>query len=159
MGVIAGQRVDPDGVPPPRSGRIPDGMAAVPRRILEDGSADVKYLLLIYSNPASWERMSKDFDGVMTEVEELVGELTESGEWVGGQALADPVHTTTVRVRDGAPVVTDGPFLEAKEHLAGYCVLECESLARAVEIATRWPDARYNGVELRPIMTDRKSVV
>lgn len=55
-------------------------------------------------------------------------------------------------MRDGVPAVTDGPFVEAKEFLAGYCLLECESLDRATEIAARWSDARFNGVELRPLM-------
>lgn len=114
----------------------------------------MKYMLLIYSNPESWAEMSKDFDRVLADVDQLIGELKESGEWVGGEALADPVNTRTVRVRGGAPAVTDGPFLESKEHLAGYCVIECESIERAVEIAARWPDARYNAVELRPVMNE-----
>jgi hypothetical protein len=50
------------------------------------------------------------------------------------------------------PAVTDGPFAEAKEQLAGYLVVECESPERAVEIAARWPDARYAAMEVRPIM-------
>lgn len=114
----------------------------------------MKYMLLIYSNPEAWQEMSQDLDRVMAEVDEILRETRESGEWVGGEALADPVHTRTVRVRDGAPVVTDGPFLEAKEHLAGYCVFECDSPERAVELAARWPDARYTAVELRPVMHD-----
>lgn len=114
----------------------------------------MKYMLLIYSNPASWEAMSADLDGVMQEVDELIRELTESGEFVGGQALADPVHSRTVRVRESVPAVTDGPYLEAKEHLAGYCVIECDGLERALEIAARWPDARYNAVEVRPVMDE-----
>jgi hypothetical protein len=112
----------------------------------------MKYMLLIYSNPETWEVMSKDIDTAMGEVDEIVRDLTESGEWVGGEALADPVNTRTIRVREGVPAVTDGPYLEAKEHLAGYCVIECDSPERAVEIATRWPDARYNAVEIRPVM-------
>jgi hypothetical protein len=114
----------------------------------------LKYMLLIYSNPAAWETMSRDLDLVMAEVDQIMAELRETGEWVGGEALADPVNARTIRVRGGAPAVTDGPFLESKEHLAGYCVLECETLDRAVEIAARWPDARYDAVELRPVMTD-----
>lgn len=114
----------------------------------------MKYMLLIYSNPETWKSMSGDIDSVMAEVTEIITELTASGEWVGGEALADPVNTQTVRVRGGVPAVTDGPFLEAKEHLAGYCVIECDSVERALEIAARWPDARYNAVELRPVMTD-----
>lgn len=112
----------------------------------------MKYMLLIYSNPTTWQEMSKEFDTVLAEVDTLMRELTESGEWVGGEALADPVNSRTVRVRGGAPAVTDGPYLEAKEHLAGYCILECETMDRAIEIAARWPDARFNAVELRPVM-------
>lgn len=114
----------------------------------------MKYMLLIYSNPAAWDAMSQEFDQVVAEAEQIMAELKETGEWVGGEALADPVNTRTVRVRDGVPAVTDGPFLESKEHLAGYCVFECETLERATEIAARWPDARFNAVELRPVMTE-----
>lgn len=113
----------------------------------------MKYLLMIYSNPATWDALSEpERTAMMAEAEAIMGELVESGEWVGGAALADPAHTRSVRVRGGAPAVTDGPFLEAKEHLAGYCVIECESIERATEIAARWPDARYTGLEVRPIM-------
>jgi hypothetical protein len=88
----------------------------------------------------------------MVEADAIVKELTESGEWVGGEALTDPSNSRTVRVQGGVPVVTDGPFAEAKEHLAGYCVIDCESPERAIGVAARWPDARLVGVELRPIM-------
>ena len=54
-------------------------------------------------------------------------ELTQSGEWIGGEGLADPSNTKTVRVRDRVPAVTDGPFVESKEQLAGYCIVDCES--------------------------------
>ena len=57
-----------------------------------------------------------------------------------------------MRAVAGAPVVTDGPYLETKEHLAGVCILDCETLERATEIARRWPDARLTGVELRPLV-------
>lgn len=113
----------------------------------------MKYMLMIYNNPAGWEAEGL-LDEVMADVDALMAELTESGEMIGGQALADPVNSRTVRVRDGIPAVTDGPYLEAKEYLAGYCLLECETEERALEIAARWPDARLNAVELRPIMDD-----
>jgi hypothetical protein len=113
----------------------------------------VKYILLIYQNPATWETFSEEErDRVMVEVGEIMEELTKSGEWVGGEGLADPSNTKTVRVRDGVPAVTDGPFVEAKEQLAGYCIVECETPDRATEIAARWPDARYWAMEVRPIM-------
>jgi hypothetical protein len=79
-------------------------------------------------------------------------ELTESGELVGGEALADGSHTRTVRVRGGVPAITDGPFAEAKEQLAGYLTVDCDSIERAVDIAARWPDARYWAMEVRPVM-------
>jgi hypothetical protein len=113
----------------------------------------MKYMLLIYHNPGFLESFSEDeMSAVMKEVGELMGELEASGEWVDGQALADMSQAKVVRVRDGAPAVTDGPFVEAKEHLAGICIIEAETPERAVEIAARWPDARWNGIELRPIM-------
>jgi hypothetical protein len=114
----------------------------------------VKYMLLIYQNPEAWDRLPEsERTAVFNEVETIMGELTESGEWIGGDGLADVSNTRTVRVRDGVPAVTDGPYIEAKEHLAGYCLIECETLDRATEIAARWPDARYWAVELRPLMS------
>lgn len=124
----------------------------------------MKYMLLIYSNPESWGHpmylrahealtMSGEERDEMTEqFEALFKEITESGELVGGEALADPVNARTVRVRDGVPATTDGPFSEAKEHLAGFFVVDCESVERVTEIAARFPDARFAAVEVRPIM-------
>ena len=67
----------------------------------------------------------------------FVAELAESGELVETRGLSAPVHTRRVRLREGAPVVTDGPYAEAQEVLAGYWVVECESFDRATEIAAR----------------------
>ena len=87
---------------------------------------------------------------------QLNQDLSAAGELVGGEGLAPPGEARVVRAGQGsgAPAVTDGPYLEAKEYLAGYCLLECETEERALEIAARWPDARLNAVELRPIMDD-----
>lgn len=114
----------------------------------------MKYMLLIYQNPAAFQTLSEEErNAVFADVDTIMKELTESGEWIGGEGLADPSQTKTVKVRDGVPAVTDGPYLEAKEHLVGYCMFECESIERATEIATRWPDARYWAVEVRPLMS------
>jgi hypothetical protein len=120
----------------------------------------VKYLLLIYSNPKSWdhplflqqhdELSDVERAGMTEEFVALMTEISESGELVGSEPLADPASATTVRTRDGVPVTTDGPFAEAKEQLAGYFVLEC-SQERAVAIAARFPDARFGAVEVRPV--------
>ena len=124
----------------------------------------MKYLLLIYSNPENWEHpmflrnpdflaMPEDERAELAgQAEALRKEITESGELIVGVALADPVNTRTLRVRDGVPAATDGPFVESKEQLAGYFVIDCDTPERAAEIAARFPDARFAAVELRPIM-------
>jgi hypothetical protein len=71
---------------------------------------------------------------------------------VGFAALADPTNTTTVRVRGGVPAVTDGPYVEAKEFLAGFYVVDCEGVERANALAAQIPDAQYTAVEVRPVM-------
>ena len=113
----------------------------------------MKYMLLIYQNPANWDALSEDErNAVMNEATSIMKELTESGEWIGGEGLADASKAKTVRVRDGVPAVTDGPFVEAKEHLVGYCLFQSDTEERALEVAKRWPDARHWAVELRPLM-------
>ena len=67
----------------------------------------------------------------------LIKELTESGELLRVDGLAHPTNTKTIRLQDGVPVVTDGPFGEAKEHLAGVWAIDVESIERAIEIAPR----------------------
>ena len=114
----------------------------------------MKYMLLIYQNPANWDALPEnERNAVFQEVDTLVAELTERGEFIGGDGLADHSQTKTVRVRDGLPAVTDGPFVEAKEQLAGYCIVDCETIDRAVEIAASWPDAKHFAMEVRALMS------
>jgi hypothetical protein len=114
----------------------------------------VKYMLLIWNRPGFVEGLSEqERTAIFGEVDEIMKELTESGELVGGEALADPSNTKTVRVRDGVPATTDGPFAESKEQFAGYLMVECETPERAVEIAARWPDASRWAMEVRPVMS------
>ncbi|MCW2883217.1 MAG: hypothetical protein QOE54_2058 [Streptosporangiaceae bacterium] len=113
----------------------------------------MKYMLLIYNNPATYQGWSEaERDELFGEVDVIMKELTASGELVGGEALADASSTKTVRVRDGVPETTDGPYAEAKEQLAGYLMVDCASPERAAEIAARWPDARYFAMEVRPVI-------
>jgi hypothetical protein len=110
----------------------------------------MKYILLIYQNPGGFQALSEaERQGVFADVGEIMAELEKSGEWVGGEGLGQ--QSKAVRVRAGVPAVTDGPYLESKEQLAGYCIVDCDSIDRAVEIAARWPDARYWGMEVRPL--------
>jgi hypothetical protein len=113
----------------------------------------VKYMLLIYDNPETRSLFfSEEGAALAAEVDSVMKELSESGELVGGEGLADPSNTKTVRVRDGVPEITDGPLVEAKEHFGGYLMVDCESLERATEIAALWPSARFHPVEVRPLM-------
>ncbi len=113
----------------------------------------MKYMLLIYNNPATLQALgAEELQAIYDEVGAIMGELTESGELVGGEALADPSLTKTVRVRDGVVATTDGPFAESKEQFAGYLAVDVESEERALEIAARWPDASRWAMEVRAIM-------
>jgi hypothetical protein len=77
----------------------------------------------------------------------------EKGLFVGGDPLEDPSTATTVRVRDGKTLTTDGPFAETKEVLGGYYVLECENLDQALEYAAKIPSAEFGSIEVRPLMS------
>jgi hypothetical protein len=114
----------------------------------------VRYIALIHNNPAAWQGLSQaERDLHNSDADVYLERLTESGELLGGAVvLAHPSNARTVRVREGVPAITDGPFAEGKEHLAGYYLLECESVERATEIVTGDPSARHFAVEVRPIM-------
>jgi hypothetical protein len=113
----------------------------------------VKYMLLIYSNPESWASLSAEQrDGLEEAHETLARELTEQGLLVSAAGLADPITTRTVQVRDDTTTTTDGPYAEAKEHLAGFYLVECDNIDQAIGYAARMPDAEYVAVEVRPVM-------
>jgi hypothetical protein len=116
----------------------------------------VKYLILIYGNPASraiWDGMN-DADRAegYTAYTALSSDLAESGEMVVSEALDDPAQAKRVLARDGTVVVSDGPYAESKEHLAGFYLVDCESFERAVEHAARVPEAAYGLVEVRAVI-------
>jgi hypothetical protein len=113
----------------------------------------MKYLLTIYLNPESFEALSEEErNAVMSGHDAFQKTLRETGELVGSVALAEPAKSKTVRIRGGSPAVTDGPYIEAKEHLAGYYIVDCESVERAAELAGQIPDAKLTGIEVRPII-------
>jgi hypothetical protein len=110
----------------------------------------MKYLLQIYPDADEFAGLSAD------EREAIVNEYVAIGQSpsvIGGDQL-QPVETaTTVRVQDGETLFTDGPFVDAKEHLGGYCLVEVDNLDAALEIAARVPAARMGGtVEVRPLV-------
>jgi hypothetical protein len=112
----------------------------------------MKYLLQIYPDAAreAFERLSADEQQAIVEEYAAIGQLPEV---IGGEQL-QPIETaTTVRVRDGEMLLTDGPFVDAKEHLGGYGLVEVSDLDAALEIAARIPAARMGGaVEVRPLV-------
>lgn len=113
----------------------------------------MKYMVLIYNRPGFVDELSEaERDELFGDVDRIMKELTESGELIATHALDGPSATKTVRVRDGVQAVTDGPFIEAKEQFAGYLLVDCESVDRAVEIAASWPDAKLFAMEVRPVL-------
>ena len=112
----------------------------------------MKYLLQIYPDATreAFERLSADEQQAIVEEYAAIGQLPEV---IGGDQL-QPIETaTTVRVQDGEMLLTDGPFVDAKEHLGGYGLVEVNDLDAALEIAARIPAARMGGaVEVRPLV-------
>lgn len=115
----------------------------------------MKYLLVLHLNPEVMDALSEEEkQAIFSGHEKFMAAVKESGEMRGTVALAEPAKSAVVRVRDGAPAVTDGPYLESKEFLAGYYLLECKSQERAYELAAMIPDASLDGmgVEVRPVV-------
>jgi hypothetical protein len=111
----------------------------------------VKYVILIYGNPTSRELWATRSEAEQTAALEahadLGAALAESGELVASEAL-EPARGLRVRVRDGQTITSDGPFAEAKEHLAGFYLIECPAVQRAVEVAASLPEAAFGLVEV-----------
>lgn len=123
----------------------------------------MKYVILIHSHPQPWGHPTCDYlpefqalpqtdkDRFMAEFEELLFELTRNGELVTGEALGHPESSRIYRWEAGAPLASDGPYSETKEHLAGFFLIDVESQARAEEIATKFASPG-DEIELRPAM-------
>lgn len=116
----------------------------------------MKYMILIHSNEQSlalWETLSDEQQADLGRGHmKLTEELAESGELVVSEGLADPALARWVSVRGGETITSDGPFAESKEHLAGFYLIECDSVERAVEWAAKVPDAHLREVEVRPVL-------
>ena len=111
----------------------------------------MKYVVLIYSNPRTWESLPEaERARVLGIHDRLLGEMRSRATARSATGLTDPTTTKTIRSRDGLPVVTDGPFGEAKEQLAGVWAIDVDSLERAIEIAS--PVTDYDVVEIRGLM-------
>jgi hypothetical protein len=112
----------------------------------------VQYVALIYGDATRWEKLGEDArKQVYARYSAFAKEAREAGKLSGGAELASTSAATTVRVRDEELLVTDGPFVETKEALGGYFVLECDTLDEAVAVAAKIPGAEHGAVEVRPV--------
>jgi hypothetical protein len=112
----------------------------------------MEYLLLIYGPESAWATMSEETRGAMhKEYYAFTEGIRQSGHYKGGNPLQSVTTATTVRVRDGKTVTTDGPFAETREQLGGYYLVEAANLDEAAGIAARIPGARQGSIEVRPI--------
>ena len=113
----------------------------------------MQYMLLIYDDERVWADMPEaERNAVYGEYGQYTTELQQSGALVGADQLQPTSTATVVRVRDGEHVVTDGPFVETKEVLGGYYLIDVGSLDEALEWAAKIPSARYGQIEVRPIV-------
>lgn len=111
----------------------------------------MKYLALVYYNEKIMEAMSQqEWDALNQECIACVAGLTKGGHFIMGSPLLPTNTATTVRVRDGKMSVTDGPFAETREQLAGFYMLEARDLNEAIALAAKIPPARYGSIEVRP---------
>jgi hypothetical protein len=119
----------------------------------------MQYMLLIYGSGDSWETLTPE------QQQEIGGayfafteELQAAGKMVAGDALQPTSTATSVRVRDGETLTTDGPFAETKEVLGGYYLIDVETLDEALEWAAKIPGAAHGTIEVRPVVTDYETV-
>jgi hypothetical protein len=114
----------------------------------------MQYMCLIYDDEQVFQNMAEDErNKVFGEYGSFTESIRENGSYVAGDALQPTSTATTVRIRDGKTLVTDGPFAETKETLGGFYVLECKDLDEAIDWAAKIPGATTGCVEVRPVIT------
>ena len=119
----------------------------------------MNYLLLIYGEEAESLPPDPDAARAMSDAySDFTERIAKSGVLRGGDALEAVAMATTVRVRNGEVVVTDGPFAETKEQLAGFYMIEAKDLNEAIQIASKIPPARVGSIEVRPVRPIRETV-
>jgi hypothetical protein len=113
----------------------------------------MQYLLLIYDEESKSKSATQaDQSAMMKEYGEFTASIVKTGNMKAGEALQPSSTATTVRVREGKTLTTDGPFAETREQLGGYYLVEARDLDQAIKIAARIPSARSGSIEVRPIM-------
>ncbi len=113
----------------------------------------MKYITIIYGNKEMWQSFPSEVTAKMiAEVDDFNRRHQETGELLGAYGLGDELTARTVRVHDGVPAVTDGPYIEAKEFVSSFYLVDVENEARALEIAAEYPYASQNAVEVWPVL-------
>ena len=113
----------------------------------------MKYILLIYDEEQAWAKMTEAEQAqMMGEYRQLSADLKATGQYVAGNQLQPVSAATSVRVRGGKRLVTDGPFAETREQLGGFYMIEAKDLDEAIAVASRIPSARVGTVEVRPVV-------
>lgn len=110
----------------------------------------MKYLLLVYTNEAD---LTEEYrEKCYAESTQLVRDLARDGKWLASAPLQPVTTATSVRVRNGKPIITDGPFAETREQLGGYYLIDVPDLDEAIRIASRIPPAKIGTIEIRPVV-------
>jgi hypothetical protein len=113
----------------------------------------MRYMLLSYDDEQYWQQAGQEVHtAALAEAVELAHDLDRQGKYILASPLAWTSAATSVRVRNGKPVITDGPFAETREVLGGFYLIEAENLEEAISIAARHPGVRVGTVEIRPVM-------
>jgi hypothetical protein len=113
----------------------------------------MQYAMLIYHNEAANMQMNEQEQGaLMVAYNAFTTEMQQNGAMRSGEALMPTTNATTVRVRQGKILTTDGPFAETKEQLGGFYLLDCKDLDEAIAMAAKIPDANNGSIEIRPVV-------
>ncbi len=112
----------------------------------------MKYMLLIYSNELDTEQISpQDMAKMVEDYAAYTNEMVEAGVFVHTEGLQPTTTATSIQVRDGKTLTTHGPFIESKEQLGGFYVIDCDNLDEAIKWAAKCPTAAYGNIEIRPV--------
>jgi hypothetical protein len=113
----------------------------------------MRFLCLIYEDEKAWQKMSQaDMEKGMREYGAFTDSIKKAGQYIGGEALQPTNTAQSVRLRNGKISASDGPYVETKEQLGGYYLINAKDIKDAVQVAARIPGAKHGTVEVRPIM-------
>ncbi|CAN5673589.1 YciI family protein [soil metagenome] len=120
----------------------------------------MKYLCLIYQDEAEIDAMpGAEYEAIVSDVLDFRHELQESGHYIASSPLQSVTTATTIRVRNGKVLITDGPFAETREQLGGFYLIEAKDLNEAIRLASKMPPARIASIEVRPLKVFEQELV